>query len=187
MAGKMTLGDMAKELNRSTVYLSGLQRRFELPIFEGTAYTHAYLALLRKIVFLRTLYVAEDALSDLWKIEKHLVQLLHRDATGSPTWFLDEGLQTGHLERRLLLTHHDLGPEFEHQMLQPHLDFSKQRALFSHKETGDDVIHVLERYLDLCAKIRAEAEAEAPLLRAALRWFPKALSEKQEMKSHGMG
>ena len=66
-------------------------------------------------------------------------------------------------------------------------DFSKQRALFSHKETGDDVIHVLDRYLDLCAKIRAEAEAEAPLLRAALRWFPKALSEKQEMKSHGMG
>ena len=53
--------------------------------------------------------------------------------------------------------------------------------------TGDDVIHVLDRYLDFFAKIRAEAEAEAPLLRAALRWFPKALSEKQEMKFHGMG
>lgn len=173
---KMTLGEMAAALNRSVVYLSGLQRRFELPLFEGPAYSAAYFAFMRKIVHLRTLSIPEDALIDLWKIEKHLVQLLHRDATGSPTWYFDEGTQTGHIERRLLLTHHDLGPEFEHQMLQPSLDFSAPRALFSHKETGDDVLRVLDRYLKHLAAIQAAAAAEAPLLRAALRWFPKVLA-----------
>ena len=34
-----TLGDMAKALNRAPVYLAGLQKRFELPVFEGAAYS----------------------------------------------------------------------------------------------------------------------------------------------------
>ena len=33
--GVHTLAEMAERLNRSTVYLSGLQKRFELPAFEG--------------------------------------------------------------------------------------------------------------------------------------------------------
>ena len=32
-----TLGDMAKALNRSAVYLHGVQARFELPVFEPRA------------------------------------------------------------------------------------------------------------------------------------------------------
>ena len=40
-----TFADLAKALNRSTVYLSGLQSRFELPMFDGPGYTEAYLAL----------------------------------------------------------------------------------------------------------------------------------------------
>ena len=39
-----TLGDMAKALNRSPVYLRVLQTRFELPVVEGAAYASAYLA-----------------------------------------------------------------------------------------------------------------------------------------------
>ena len=35
-----TLGDMIKALNRSPVYLAGLQTRFELPVFEGAAYSN---------------------------------------------------------------------------------------------------------------------------------------------------
>ena len=38
-----TLADMAGKVNRSTVYLSGLQKRFELPAFEGATYPDAYL------------------------------------------------------------------------------------------------------------------------------------------------
>ena len=38
MPAKMTLGEMAKALNRPAVYLTGLQRRFELPVYEGAGY-----------------------------------------------------------------------------------------------------------------------------------------------------
>ena len=43
-----TLGDMAKALNRSPVHLAGLQKRFELPVFEGAAYSDAFVAYLRE-------------------------------------------------------------------------------------------------------------------------------------------
>lgn len=39
-----TFADLAKALNQSTVYLSGLQSRFELPTFDGAGYSEAYLA-----------------------------------------------------------------------------------------------------------------------------------------------
>lgn len=38
-----SLGDMAKSLNRSVVYLYGLQMRFELPAFEGAGYPSGFL------------------------------------------------------------------------------------------------------------------------------------------------
>ena len=71
-----TLGDMAKTLNRSAVYLHGVQARFELPTLEGAGYTEAYLAFLRTVVFLRMLNVSEESLRDLWHLEKKLLQLL---------------------------------------------------------------------------------------------------------------
>ena len=97
-----TLGDMAKALNRPAVYLSGLQARFELPLLEGAAYSDAYLAFIRTVVYLRALFISEEALRDLWHIEKKLLALLHADSTGSPTWFLDACGQTAHRNRRLL-------------------------------------------------------------------------------------
>ena len=54
-----TLGEMAKALNRSPVYLRGLQTRFELSVADGAAETDACLAFLRTVVFLRTLGIAE--------------------------------------------------------------------------------------------------------------------------------
>lgn len=171
MPARMTLGEMAKALNRPVVYLNGLQRRFELPVREGAAYSSAYFAFLRKLVLLRILGIPEDLLQELWKTEKHLLQLLHFDVGGSPTWYLDQCAQGGHVDRRLLLTHHDMGPEYEHRMLQPLLDFSvAPRGLFSSKEVGDDVLLVLGRYRDLCTDICAAATDEVPLLRATLHW-----------------
>ena len=84
-----TFGDLARELNRSTVYLSGLQKRFELPAFEGAAYSPAYVAFLRAIIALRSFDISEETLRDLWHLEKKLLQLLHVDSTGSRSWFLD--------------------------------------------------------------------------------------------------
>jgi len=46
-----TLGEMAASLNRSPLYVSSLQKRFELPVFSGAAYSPAYLAFLRGRVF----------------------------------------------------------------------------------------------------------------------------------------
>ena len=48
-----TLGDMAKALNRSPVYVHGVQARFELPSMVGSAYPEPYVSFLRTVVFLR--------------------------------------------------------------------------------------------------------------------------------------
>src|ERR1035437_10599621 len=104
-----TLGDMAKLLNRSPVYLAGLQKRFELPALDGAGYSDSYLAFLRTIVFLRLFNVSEESLRDLWHLEKKLLQLLHLDSTGSPTCFLDACGPATHSRRRLLLTNRDMG------------------------------------------------------------------------------
>jgi hypothetical protein len=173
MPVKMTLGEIAKALNRPIVYLMGLQRRFELPVLDGAAYSGAYFALFRKIVQLRVLSVPEDVLVDLWKTEKHLLTLLHFDNPRSSTWFLDQCERNGNLDRRLMLTHHDMGLEFANRMLQPQLDFDPSASgLFSHREAGDDVLHVLGRYRKLAAAVVSTAEAEASTLRASLHALP---------------
>ena len=42
-----TFADLAKALNRATVYVSGLQSRFELPTFDGAGYSEPYRAFFR--------------------------------------------------------------------------------------------------------------------------------------------
>ena len=166
-----TLGDMAKALNRSALYLSGLQVRFELPVLEGERYSDAYLGFLRKVVYLRALFISEETLRDLWHIEKKLLQLLHVHSTGSPTWFLDACGRTTHARRRLLLTNHDMGVKLPSRALQLGLNFAADLPeLFAGKEMGEDALRVLGRYLKLHAHIQADVMAEAPQLRAATRW-----------------
>ena len=167
----LTLGEMAASLNRSPVYVSGLQKRFELPVFSGAAYSPAYVALLRGLTALRTLNVPEEALRDLWRLEKKLLQLLHLDSTGSPTWFLDSCGQSTQMKRRLLLTNHDLGVEIHTRMLQPGLNFTAGLPeLFAGAEMGEDALRVLGEYLKLHERIRMEANTELPSLRATLAW-----------------
>ena len=166
-----SLGELAKALNRPMVYLTGLQARFELPTLSGAAYSEAYLAFLKGIVHLRTLNVSEEALRDLWRLEKKLLQLLHLDSAGSPTWFLDACGQTTHMRRRLLVTNHDLGVEIHTRMLQPGLNFTVGvPELFGGREMGEDALRVLGEYVKLQARICAEVQAEGPLVREALEW-----------------
>ena len=166
-----SLGDIAKSLNRSPVYLHGLQARFELPVFKGTGYSDAYLACLRTIVFLRMLNVSEESLRDLWHLEKRLLQLLHVDSTGSPTWFLDACGRTSHPRRRLLLTNHDMGVALPSRTLQLGLNFAKELPeLFPGKEMGEDALRILSKYLKLYTRIQSEISAEVVLVRAAARW-----------------
>jgi hypothetical protein len=163
--------DLVEELNRPAIYIQGLQSRFELPIFSGAQYSDAYLIFLRKLVYLRSLSISEESLRDLWRIEKKLLQLLHIDSTGSPTWFLDACSAKTNPQRRLLLTNYDLGVEVPTKTLQLGLNFAdKMPEFFAGKEMGEDALRVLTDYLKLNARIRSEVAAELPLVRAAAQW-----------------
>lgn len=171
MTSNLTLGDLAKALNRSPLYLGGLQRRFGLPVFKGAVYSHAYRAFLKTLIALRTLGIAEDALLRLWKIERALLQLLHVDTTGSPTWFLDACGATTHRTRRLLLSNHDLGVDVPARTVQLGLDFADQRKeLFAGKDVGEDALRLLNTYLELYGRIISDLRSELPHVREAVRW-----------------
>ena len=166
-----SLGEISKSLSRAAVYVSGLQTRFELPVLEGAAYSNAYLDFLRALVTLRRLNISEELLRDLWHLEKKLLQLLHVDSTGSPTWFLDSCGATTHPERRLLLTNHDLGIPLTGSEVQTGLNFANSLPeLFAGKEMGEDALRVLRECLKLRARILAEIAAELPHVRSAFKW-----------------
>ena len=166
-----TLGEMAKALNRSAVFLHGLQDRFDLPKFEGATYSDAYFAFLHTLLFLRILNVSEESLRELWNLEKKLLQLLHVDSTGSPTWFLDACGRTTHLRRRLLLTNHDMGVALPSRSVQLGLNFATRLPeLFAGKEMGEDALRLLGKYLKLYPKIQAFVSTEVPLVRVAVNW-----------------
>ncbi len=166
-----TFADLTKALNRSTLYLSGLQSRFELPVIDGAGYSEAYLAFLQKVVHLRTLSITEEMLRDLWHIEKKLLVMLHADSTGSPTWFLDSCGATTSPKRRLLLTNYELGAEVHGKGLQLGLNFADTAPeLFAGQEMGEDALRVLNDYRKLYARISAEVKVEMPLVRASVTW-----------------
>jgi len=71
-----TFADLAKALNRSTVYVSGLQSRLDLPVIDGVGYSAAYLTFLQTVVHLRTLSITEETLRDL--------SLAHREEALGP-------------------------------------------------------------------------------------------------------
>ncbi len=166
-----TFANLAKALNRSTVYVSGLQSRFELPTFDGAGYSEAYLAFLQTVVHLRTLSITEETLRDLWHIDKKLLVLLHADSTGSPTWFLDSCGATTSPKRRLLLTNYELDAEIQGKGLQLGLNFAETTPeLFAGQEMGEDALRVLNEYRKLHARISADVKAELPQVRAAVAW-----------------
>lgn len=174
-----TFGDIVKSLNRSPVYISGLQKRFDLPAFEGPVYSPSYLAFLRGIVALRTFDIAEETLRDLWQLEKKLLQLLHVDSTGSPTWFLDSCGATTHSERRLLLTNHDLGAPLTGSAVQTGLNFSDSLPeLFAGKDMGEDAIRVLHDILKIRARILADLDSELPHVRTSAKWAARLTTNK---------
>ena len=166
-----SLADISGKLNRSTVYLSGLQKRFELPTCEGANYPDAYFEFLRTVIYLRTFGVSEESLRDLWILEKKLLTLLHVDSTGSRTWFLDACGRTTHRERRLLLSNFDLGIPLDAREVQTGLDFSDRLPeLFQGKEMGEDALRVLDECLKLEKTILNNVRMELPHLRATTKW-----------------
>ena len=102
------------------------------------------------------------------------------DSTGSLTWFLDSCGATGHPERRLLLTNHDLGVPLTGSEVQTGLNFANSLPeLFAGKEMGEDALRVLRECLKIRARIQTEVAAELPHVRAAIKWA-KALVNSLE-------
>lgn len=166
-----TLSEVAKDLNRPVVYLRGLQNRFDLPVLEGAAYSPAYQAFFHMLVHLRAFSISEDTLQHMWHIEKKLLQLLHADSTGSPTWFLDSCGQSSHRKRRLLLTNHDCGVEVSAKVLQLGLNFDDApRELFAGAEMGEDAMKILNEYLKIYGRIGSDIKAELQIINDAIRW-----------------
>jgi hypothetical protein len=166
-----TLADMVEALNRSTVYLSGLQKRFELPVFEGAPYPDAYREFLRTVIYLRTFGVSEESLRELSTLEKKLLTLLHVDSTGSQTWFLGACGRTTHRERRLLLSNFDLGIPLDAREVQTGLDFSDRLPeLFEGKAMGEDGLRVLDDCLKREKAILNDVRLELPHVRHAAHW-----------------
>jgi hypothetical protein len=168
---------MAERLNRPVVLISGLQSRFELPAFKGAGYSEAYLALLKTIVNLRTLGIAEDRLLKLWHLEKKLLQLLHVDSTGSKTWFLDPCGAITRRDHRLLLSNYDIGVRVPGKQVQLGLNFATvPPELFAGKEMGEDALRVLNDIISLQASIIADVDAEVLHFRETARWAARLTS-----------
>lgn len=166
-----TLGDMAKALNQPVVWLTGIQKRFELPAFEGADYPDAHLAFLHTVTHLRLFGIGEDTLLRLWLIEKKLLHLLHVDSAGSMTWFLDACGAATHPRQRLLLTNHDLGIPVPAREVQLGLHFAEQtRELFGGAEMGEDELRVLNECIALTARIRSDLRRGLPHVREAAQW-----------------
>jgi hypothetical protein len=114
------------------------------------------------------------AISGTWK---KLLQLLHADSTGSPTWFLDSCGATTHPKRRLLLTNYDVGVEIHGGSVQLGLNFAKKTPeLFAGQEMGEDTLRVLDEYRKLFSRIRSDVRAELPRVRTASAWARRIVS-----------
>ena len=93
------------------------------------------------------------------------------DSTGSRTWFLDSCGATPHPERRLLLTHHDLGAPLNGSAVQTGLNFAVSLPeLFPGNEMGEDALRVLREILTIRSRLLSGLATELPHVRAAIKW-----------------
>lgn len=160
---------MAEGLGRPVIWISGIQKRFCLPVLES--YPEGYESFLRKIVHLRVLGVSEETLREFWAVERKLTEVLHLDPQSSPTWMVDACAVAADLDRRLLLSNIDLGFILPATELQIGLNFATSSPeLFARKEMGEDALKLLQDYRTRLAGIRLSVATESKILRDALKW-----------------
>jgi hypothetical protein len=161
--------EIAERLGRPAVWISGIQKRFRLPVLE--CYSEGYESFLRKIVHLRVLGVSEESLREFWAVERKLIEVLHLDPQSSPTWMVDACSVSPNPERRLLLSNIDLGFPLPATDLQIGLDFSiSSPELFAGKEMGEDALRLISDYRTRLTGIFLSVASESRILRDALKW-----------------
>ena len=160
---------MAEGLGRPVIWISGIQKRFGLPVLES--YSEGYESFLRKIVHLRVLGVSEETLREFWAVERKLIEILHLDPQSSPTWMVDACAFGSDPDRRLLLSNIDLGFPLPATDLQIGLNFATSSPeLFAGKEMGEDALRLISDYRTRLAGIRASVGSELAVLRGAIKW-----------------
>jgi hypothetical protein len=163
------LNILAERLGRPVLWMTGVQKRFGLPVLES--YPEGYEAFLRKIVHLRVLGVNEESLREFWAIERKLIEVLHLDPLSSPTWMVDACAYPSDPDRRLLLSNIDLGFPLPASDLQIGLNFAAASPeLFAGKEMGEDALRLISDYRTRLAGIRTTVASESKIIRAALKW-----------------
>jgi len=164
-----SIKELATRLGRPSIWISGIQKRFGLPVLES--YSEGYEAFLRKIIHLRVLGVSEEALREFWAVERKLTEVLHLDPQSSPTWMFDACAFPADSHRRLLLSNIDLGFPLPATDLQIGLNFATSSPeLFAGKEMGEDALKVLQDYRTRLSAIRLVVGSELSVLRGAIKW-----------------
>ena len=164
-----SMKELATRLGRPAVWISGVQKRFSLPVLES--YSEGYEAFLRKILHLRVLGVSEESLREFWAAERKLIEVLHLDPQSSPTWMVDACSVAADPDRRLLLSNIDLGFNLPSTSIQIGLNFAASSPeLFAGKEMGEDALRLISDYRTRLAGIRVSVASESKILRDALKW-----------------
>lgn len=164
-----SMKQMAEGLGRPVVWVTGVQKRFGLPVLEK--YPEGYESFLRKIVHLRVLGVSEETLREFWAVERKLIEILHLDPKSSPTWMVDACAFGADPDRRLLLSNIDLGFPLPATDLQIGLNFGATSAeLFAGKDMGEDALRLISDYRTRLTSIRSTVASESRILRSALKW-----------------
>jgi hypothetical protein len=161
--------ELKTSLGRPAVWISGVQKRFGLPVLES--YSEGYEAFLRKVVHLRVLGVREDSLREFWAVERKLIEVLHLDPQSSATWMVDACTVSADPERRLLLSNIDLGFNLPSTSIQIGLNFAASTPeLFAGKEMGEDALRLIGDYRNRLAVIRLSVGSELSVLKGAIKW-----------------
>lgn len=160
---------MAGRLGRPAIWISGVQKRFGLPVLES--YPEGYEAFLRKILHLRVLGVSEESLREFWAVERKLIEVLHLDPQSSPTWMVDACAFPADSDRRLLLSNIDLGFNLPSTSIQIGLNFATSSPeLFAGKEMGEDALRLISDYRTRLTTIRLVVGSELSVLKGAIKW-----------------
>ena len=161
--------EIAEKLGRPVVWISGVQKRFGLPVLES--YSEGYECFLRKILHLRVLGVSEESLREFWAVERKLIEVLHLDPLSSPTWMVNACAYPFDRNRRLLLSNIDLGFPLPATDLQIGLNFAASSSeLFAGKEMGEDALRLISDYRGRLTTIRLSVSSELSVLKGAIKW-----------------
>ncbi len=129
------------------------------------------LACVRQLVFLRIAGVGIATVRKLWEVERKLIEMIHGDSHGSPSWLVDGWGEKGKVRQRLFLTRYAIGADVDGLAIQEGLNFSEQsRELFEKDEMGEDVLRLLEDYTKRHRKLSQLMGRVQPLLQETARW-----------------